>query len=111
MANERTRVEPWPGAASINKRIPYGWHTRGMVATIVGKSKDRIKQWEKDGDITPDGEMPLGQLVIPLYSFEAVEHVRKVASTKRPGPKPKQHQEEAKDQDHETSSDHHQGGL
>lgn len=94
MTDGRQRVEPWPGAASINKRIPYGWFTRAMAAHEVGRSKDRIIQWEKQGDITPDGYAEFGQLIVPLYSVEGVEKIRHVAAGKRPGPKPQQQQHE-----------------
>lgn len=94
MANERIRVEPWPGAASINKRIPRGWFTRKMAGEEIGRSKDRIKDWEKNGDCAPDGYTVFGKTVVPLYSIEAVEKLKAVAKGKKSGRPPKQQQQE-----------------
>ena len=97
MTDAPRRVEPWPGAATLSKRIPYGWFTRRMAGEQIGRTEDRIKAWEKDGTcwpdsnkrVAPDGYIEAGALTIPLYSVEAVERLRVVAANKKPGPRKK----------------------
>lgn len=81
--------EGWPGAASIQRRIPPGWYTRSQVAKMVGRSLDTIIRWSEDGTAEPDGFKQFGKTTVYLYSEARVAEMKQIAKTKKRGRRPK----------------------
>lgn len=74
---------------SIGSIAPDKLYTRAKAARLVGRSPDTLKRWHKSGIATPSARMRAGELLVWLYTDKDIEHLRRVASTQRPGRKPK----------------------
>jgi hypothetical protein len=82
----------WPGGASLAEGVPEGWHMRGEAAQLIGRSKDTLKRWHKEGVYAPSGYQVRGELTIWLYSDEDIVELIKIAQVMKTGRPP--HKEE-----------------
>lgn len=71
----------------------------GQAADMVGKSKDTLIRWRREGRCIPSDKYQMGRSTIPLYTDEDIAVLRKIAATLTAGPKPK-------DFDPDTEKDH-----
>ena len=83
-------VQPksWPGAGGVLNSIPDGWHSPGQAARLIGRSKETLKRWIKDGTYSPSGYMVCGKLTIHLYSDDDIAILRDIVGMKKPGRPP-----------------------
>lgn len=86
--------KPWPGAGGVLNSIPEGWHSPGQAGKIIGRSKETLKRWMKDGTFTPSGYMLCGKLKVHLYSNEDIDELRDIAGNKKSGRPPYKEEEE-----------------
>lgn len=73
----------------IGRQTPPHRHTRVAAAHLTGRSVDTLKRWHKKGLMVPSDYMQAGKLKVWLYTDEDILRLRKVASSQRPGRKPK----------------------
>lgn len=106
MSGKPKQVNAWPGAASLREAVPEGWYTRKQAADLVGRDRDTIKEWQKNGTYPPSGYMEAGKIIVWLYSEEDIEAMRKIALHKRPGRKKKDNNNIQEEEGH-----HERGGT
>lgn len=75
--------------SSIGAIAPDKMYTRVQAARIIGRSPDTLKRWQKKGLALPSVRMKAGQLLVWLYTDDDIEILKHVASTCKPGRKPK----------------------
>jgi hypothetical protein len=61
--------------------------TIAELSRRVGRSKDRIKQLEKNGDIPSPVRVNVGELRVRLYSPQEVRKIEEWFANARPGPR------------------------
>lgn len=69
--------------------LPEGTYTRTQVARLIGKSRDTIRRWHKDGRLVPSREEPFGTRHVYLYTEDDLIHAHRLAREVRPGPQRK----------------------
>lgn len=78
-------VAKWPGSAALSDVIPDGWYARSTAAALIGRSKDTLKRWQREGTYEPSGYIVKGELTIWLYSDEDIEAMQDIAGSMKAG--------------------------
>lgn len=82
----KIEVEPAHRPGLREQRIPRGWYKRQDAADQVGKSKDTIRRWHREGIYEPSGYMRIGKLTVWLYNERDIAAMKIIAETIKPGP-------------------------
>jgi hypothetical protein len=80
----------WPGSGAIADGVPDGWHTISRAAALVGRDKDTLKRWHRDGVYEPSGYCERGKLTVWLYSDDDIMEMQRLAHTRKAGRPPKE---------------------
>ena len=80
----------WPGGGSLADSVPDGWHMISRASELVGRDKDTLRAWHKNGVYEPSGYCLRGKLTIWLYSDDDIMNMQRLADTRKAGRPPKE---------------------
>jgi hypothetical protein len=68
---------------------PDGWFTRAEAARKIGRSKDTVTRWHKNGNYEATNFYMAGKTPVWIYSADDITKMKELAKTIKSGPKPK----------------------
>lgn len=71
----------------IGAITPPEWFTRSKASKRIGRSIDTLKRWQKLDILIPSGNMPVGKLIVWLYSEEDIQKGMLIKDEQKPGRK------------------------
>lgn len=80
-------IAPVPGG--VQHLVPEGFYTRDTVAKRIGRSRDTIGRWMREGKFTPRYQMKVGKLTIYLYDEDDIKTLKGLTETTRRGRPPR----------------------